>query len=165
MKAPHLLFAVLVLAGLLGSIAIGYSQLTQPQATPMTRADHVVPPSGASANPVYLGNVVTNEGSSHQWRLAASLLRLASLPPSRVAHFNSVLSDPRLQLSGWAMEIRDVNTTNGVVVVKVRVTPLMVGHQSATVIGALDETYELGDHAVKFVQSEALSPAASVILD
>ncbi len=165
MKPLRVVVTMLVLGGLFGVLAVAYSQRPLLPAVPMTKGDHVVSPAQQPTGAVCLGNVITNEGSRDQHRLAAGLLRAASVPPSLPAHFDSVLSDPRLQLKGWSLEILDVSSADGAAAAKVRVTPMLVGQQSVSVIGSIEETYELGDHSVRFIKSETPSPEVGVILD
>lgn len=168
MKILQLSIAALAVLGVVLSVcAVVNSQVGGPATVAETKENHVTLPGPTQPRPVeYLGNVVrTSQVGGEQVKTVSDLLKTTAVPSSRTAHFNSILNDPQFKLAGWSLDILEVRTTNGTITAKVRATPLVVGQQSVTVLGAIDEIYELSGETLKLIKTEAPSPWVGVLLD
>ncbi len=136
--------------------AVVYSQPNPEQAPPLTKGERL-PPAEKLPAIGHLGNVISISGEKRLLKTAvANALRNQAAHATRKGHFEDTLNDPANRLAGWSIDILAAQQIDGAEVTTVRVTPLMTSASgtSTTVLGALDETYELRDGTLSLLKSE-----------
>ena len=167
------MLAVVIFVAVLSSPGIVFSQMNDAKAAPEQKKDHKAPPpvpaEGTVAKP--LPNLVKlSRADDETQKIAAEALReqpSRSVRSIRAAYFAPILTDPQYRFRRWSLEILEAKDTAGTKTVKVRVTPVITAGASATVLGALDETYELKGKSLKLLKSESSygSLAVGVLID
>jgi hypothetical protein len=72
--------------------------------------------------------------------------------------FDRVLRNPRLRLAGWSADITHLETTGEIFALTVRYTPIIAPRSggSVTVVGAVDEVYELKNGKLELLKRFAI---------
>jgi len=154
-----LVVVVLALTCVAGMV---FSQIGAPPPEAKPKLDHIIAPAEA-ASPTQLPNFVRiARGDDESQKAVATALSDQAAPEGRTAYFASVLNDPQFRLSRWCLEVLDVTDSDGKKLVKVRATPQVIGRVSTTVVGALDETYELEGGSLKLLKTEVPPSSAGV---
>lgn len=108
----------------------------------------------------YLGVVVT---SSKQLDKKLDANVVAELTDKQVSgallkQFDRVLRNPQFRLAGWSADITNLETDGETSAVTVRYTPIIAPRSggSVTIVGAVDEVYELKDGKLELLRRIAV---------
>lgn len=143
---------VLALACLAGVV---FSQIAAPPTGAEQKLDHVIAPAEAPQRAQQLPNLIKFASGDDETHLAvATALSVQAAPRSRTDYFAAILNDPQCRLSRWCLEVFEIRDSDGKTVVKVRAAPQIAARVSATVVGALDETYERQQGSLKLSKTE-----------
>lgn len=104
-------------------------------------------PSQSPTQNGYLGIVVTSSKQLDKKLDTTVVAELTNRQDSGVLleQFDRVLRNPQFRLAGWSADITNLETNGEISAVTVRYTPIMAPRSggSVTVVGAVDEVYEL----------------------
>ena len=118
------------------------------------KKDHVAPAQEKATKGPLPNFVKTTDAKNETQTIIAKALVTQDVPSSRAKYFASVLTDPKYQFTRWHITILDVKDSGDSKIVKVRATPQITAGVSATVSGAVDETYEWDGKLLKLLKSE-----------
>ena len=91
----------------------------------------------------------------------ATALKSCPVPTERREYYHELFDNDEFLVDGWYLQINDVSTKDGVVLVTLHSIPLVTSRTMGmlSLIAAFEETYELKDGKLKLVKTAAVGPA------
>ena len=120
-------------------------------------------PVFAKRGPGHRGNVLTYlKDVTRRPAAVVDALTSSKAPTERLQCFKELIEHPDFQLDGWHLGVRELSSVDGVDRVTIYATPLvssdLIG-PAISVMGALEETYELRDGELKLVRTAPFGSA------